>query len=98
MYASVCLFFFVLTLCFYFLCAFVCDPNPSPEEHSSETWLRPLCVTIRFVLVAGLRDMFFTRCANVCQLKRHSVTSPVKEKTDRATTPMMESGGLTGWT
>ena len=29
--------------------------------------------------------------------KRHSTTSPVKEKTDRATTPMMESGGLMRW-
>ena len=37
-------------------------------------------------------------CTNVCQLKRHSTTSPVNEKTDRATTPMMESGGLTRWT
>ena len=37
-------------------------------------------------------------CTNDCQLKRHRVTSPVREKTDRATTPMMESGGLTTWT
>ena len=33
-----------------------------------------------------------------CQSKRHSMTSPVKEKTDRATTPMMESGGQIRWT
>ena len=31
-------------------------------------------------------------------LKRHSPISPVKEQTDRATTPMMETGGLTRWT
>ena len=31
-------------------------------------------------------------------MKALQVTSPVKEKTDRATTPMMESGGLTRWT
>ena len=30
--------------------------------------------------------------------RRHSVTSPAKQKTDRATTSMMESGSLTRWT
>ena len=53
------------------------------------------CLSANFLSVLRARSW---ECTNICQSKRHSMTSPVKEKTDRATTPMLESGGLTRWT
>ena len=51
--------------------------------------------------VKGCLSVNFPVCS-VCQkplvYQRLPMKAPVKEKTDRATTPMMESGGLTRWT
>ena len=67
-----------------------------------DPWARPKsvpdvkgCLSVNFPVFSVCQKL---GCTNVCQLKRHSMTSPVQEKTDRATTPMMESGGLTRWT
>ena len=49
------------------------------------------CLSVNFLHVQCALSW---ECTNVSQRTRHSMTSPVKEKTDRATTPMMKSGEL----